>query len=71
MGRISKYFRPAIGGLIVGLIAIEYPEILGLGYGWVQLIFFNNLALLWNCLITPYCGLSTCIYTYGECFRHF
>ncbi len=46
MGRISKYFRPAIGGLIVGLIAIEYPEILGLGYGWVQLIFFNNLALL-------------------------
>ncbi len=46
MGKVSKYFRPAIGGLIVGLIAIEYPEILGLGYGWIQLIFFNNLALL-------------------------
>ncbi len=46
MGRIPKYFRPAIGGLLVGLIAIEYPQILGLGYGWVQLIFFNNLALL-------------------------
>ncbi|MCL4338037.1 MAG: chloride channel protein [Candidatus Thermoplasmatota archaeon] len=46
MRRIPKYFRPAIGGLLVGLIAIEYPQILGLGYGWIQLIFFNNLALL-------------------------
>lgn len=43
MKRIPKYFRPAIGALIVGLVAIKFPEILGLGYGWIQLIFFNNL----------------------------
>lgn len=48
MGRIPKYFRPAIGGLIVGLVAIEYPQILGLGYGWIQMIFFdgNNITAL-------------------------
>lgn len=46
MNRIPKYFRPAIGGLIVGIVAMKFPEILGLGYGWIQLIFFNNLALL-------------------------
>lgn len=46
LNRIPKYFRPAIGGLIVGLVAMKFPEILGLGYGWIQLIFFNNLALL-------------------------
>jgi len=44
MKRISKYLRPAIGGLIVGIIAIFLPEVLGLGYGWVQLIFYGELA---------------------------
>ncbi len=46
MKRVPKYFRPAIGALIVGIVAIKFPEILGLGYGWIQLIFFNNLAYL-------------------------
>lgn len=40
--RIPKYFRPAIGALIVGLIAIKFPEILGLGYGWIQMVFFEG-----------------------------
>ncbi|MCL6091099.1 MAG: chloride channel protein [Candidatus Thermoplasmatota archaeon] len=46
LGFIPKYFRPALGGLLVGIIAIKFPQVLGLGYGWIQLIFFNNLALL-------------------------
>jgi CIC family chloride channel protein len=46
MKRVSKYFRPAIGALIVGIIAMFFPEVLGLGYGWVQQIFYNNLVLL-------------------------
>ncbi len=44
--KLPKYFRPAVGGVLVGLIAIAFPEVLGLGYGWVQLILLNNLALL-------------------------
>ena len=28
--------KPAIGGLLVGAIAVAIPEVLGTGYGWVQ-----------------------------------
>ena len=44
--RVPKMLRPAIGALIVGIIAIWFPQILGLGYGWIQQIFFQSLALL-------------------------
>ncbi len=40
--RVPVYVKPAIGGFLVGAIAIFYPEILGLGYGWVQLILSGN-----------------------------
>ncbi len=32
----SRKLRPALGGLLVGLIALGLPEVLGTGYGWVQ-----------------------------------
>ncbi len=34
--RIPNYFKPAIGGLLVGLIGLVLPEALGMGYGYVQ-----------------------------------
>lgn len=43
--RISPYAKPAIGGAAVGIIAIFFPEVLGLGYGWVQQILDNNFSL--------------------------
>ena len=33
---ISRKLRPALGGLLVGAIALGLPEVLGTGYGWVQ-----------------------------------
>ena len=42
MNHISVYFRPAIGGLAVGIIAMYFPEVMGLGYGWVQQIFYDG-----------------------------
>ncbi len=44
MTRVPFYIKPAIGGLLIGVIAIYYPQILGLGYGWVQLILNGNLV---------------------------
>ena len=44
MKRVSRYLRPAIGAAIVGIIGMFYPQVLGLGYGWVQMILFNQLA---------------------------
>ncbi len=36
MGRIPKYIHPIIGGVIVGAVALYFPQILGIGYGTVQ-----------------------------------
>ena len=37
-GRLTlpRWVKPAIGGVIVGLIALAIPEVLGTGYGWIQ-----------------------------------
>jgi CIC family chloride channel protein len=33
---IKPHFKPALGALIVGLIALYFPEVLGGGYGFIQ-----------------------------------
>lgn len=42
---IPPVLRPAAGGLAVGLLALVVPEVLGGGYGWVQLAIDGRLAL--------------------------
>lgn len=39
------HIRPAIGGLLVGLLALVVPEILGTGYGWIELAMVEKLSL--------------------------
>ncbi len=39
------HWKPALGGLLVGLLAIGVPEILGPGYGWVELTMAGKLSL--------------------------
>jgi CIC family chloride channel protein len=34
---VPKRYRPAIGGLVTGLIGLALPQVLGVGYGWLQL----------------------------------
>jgi CIC family chloride channel protein len=34
--KIPNHVKPAIGGLLLGLLALMVPEILSTGYGWVQ-----------------------------------
>lgn len=34
--RIPNHIKPAIGGLLMGLIAVFVPETISTGYGWVQ-----------------------------------
>ena len=33
---IPNHFKPAIGGLLLGLIAVWLPQIMAGGYGWIQ-----------------------------------
>jgi H+/Cl- antiporter ClcA/predicted transcriptional regulator len=35
-GKIPRTIWPVIGGAIIGLVALRYPQILGIGYGTVQ-----------------------------------
>jgi len=39
---ISNYFKPAIGGVLVGVVGFYLPEALGTGYGVVQTCFDND-----------------------------
>jgi len=68
MNTLPKYIKPAIGGLLVGLIAMAFPEVLGLGYGWVQLILLNNLSLLplWILIIILFLKILATSFTIGS-----
>lgn len=46
---IPRIIKPAIGGLVVGVIGMFLPQILGTSYGWLQIAIdgdFNVLPLL-------------------------
>ncbi|MGO8951177.1 MAG: chloride channel protein [Ktedonobacterales bacterium] len=41
---VPDQLKPAIGGLAVGLIGLAFPQVLGMGYGWVQFSINNNFT---------------------------
>ncbi len=44
--KIPNFVKPAIGGLAVGLIGLFFPQVLGVGYGWLQIVMDGNFTLL-------------------------
>jgi CIC family chloride channel protein len=42
---VPVWTKPAIGGLGVGLLALRLPQVLGGGYGWIQLAINGHLPL--------------------------
>jgi CIC family chloride channel protein len=40
--RIPRHFKPAIGGLLMGCVAVAFPPVLATGFGWVQMALTNN-----------------------------
>jgi len=44
--RVSRYVKPAIGGFFVGVIGIFLPQILGMGYGWLQFAIDGDFGQL-------------------------
>lgn len=42
---VPPVIKPAIGGLLVGLIALRLPQVLGGGYGWIQQAIDGQMAL--------------------------
>jgi H+/Cl- antiporter ClcA len=58
---LPRWIRPAIGGLVVGCIALAIPEVLGTGYGWIQQSLGTHLLQipLWIVLILPFARIAT------------
>ena len=42
--RLPKYVRPMIGAVLAGVIGIFFPEVLGLGYGFLQFVINGDFA---------------------------
>ncbi len=63
--RMPKHLKPAVGGLAMGLIAMVFPQLLGTGYGWMQLAIDGNLGL-WLMLALALGKLVTMALTIGS-----
>ncbi|MDR0335580.1 MAG: chloride channel protein, partial [Planctomycetaceae bacterium] len=51
---IPEFFKPALGGFLLGCVALTYPQVLGGGYGWMHRLLENQLPFyLILCLIVP------------------
>jgi chloride channel protein, CIC family len=42
---VPRSVRPAIGGLLTGLIALRFPQVLGGGYAWMQAAINGQIVL--------------------------
>jgi len=40
--KIPNHVKPAIGGLLLGLLALIFPEVISTGYGWIQKAMTGN-----------------------------
>jgi CIC family chloride channel protein len=54
--RLPRWLKPALGGLLVGALALVVPGALHMGYGWVQLGMGETLLALplWLVLLLPF-----------------
>jgi CIC family chloride channel protein len=58
---ISKKLKPAVGGLMLGVLALGYPQVMTGGYGWVQWGAIGmppELALPRELSFVPHMGIS-------------
>ncbi|RMG57898.1 MAG: CBS domain-containing protein [Deltaproteobacteria bacterium] len=62
---IPTIFKPALGGLLIGLVGIFFPHILGPGYGWIQEAINDNLTITVLALFAVLKVLGTC-FTIGS-----
>jgi CIC family chloride channel protein len=59
---LPRWIKPGIGGLCIGLICMAVPQVMGTGYGWVQVSMWSSGLLslpLWIILILPFAKIVT------------
>ncbi|WP_435016908.1 chloride channel protein [Tundrisphaera sp. TA3] len=58
---LPRHVKPAIGGFLVGLVALVFPQVMTGGYGWVQWGAIGmppSLALPGESIFTPHMGVG-------------
>lgn len=65
---VPRVLRPAIGGILVGLMGLALPEVLGTGYGWVQQSLGRGLLAipLWIVLLIPFARVVATGFSIGS-----
>jgi CIC family chloride channel protein len=69
--QVPKYLKPAIGGVLVGIIGIVFPQILGTSYGWLQIAISKDyvvfpLAMIGSVIILKILATSLTIGSGGS-----
>lgn len=67
--KLPKWFKPAIGGVLVGLMGLVLPGALHMGYGWVQLGMTKQELLgfpLWAVLLLPFAKILSTSLSIGS-----
>jgi H+/Cl- antiporter ClcA/CBS domain-containing protein len=63
----SRKLRPAVGALLVGLMALWLPEVLGTGYGWIQKALDNQMlhVPLYIIVLLPFARIAATAFSIG------
>jgi len=66
---MPNWLKPALGGLLVGIMGLFLPQVLGMGYGWLQMSMLNNplpLALVAGLVLAKILATSLSIGSGGS-----
>ncbi len=65
---VPNFLKPAIGGFFVGIIGMTVPVAIGTGYGWLQLIMLENLAIFppWKIFLSIFLVIAAFAFTLGS-----
>jgi Chloride channel protein EriC len=65
---LPNWSKPALGGLLVGLMGLVIPQTIGMGYGWVQVSMGTGLLTLplWILLLLPFAKILATSLTVGS-----
>ena len=58
---VPAWTKPGIGGLLLALLALAVPQVMGGGYGWLQLTLDGNLPLKLLLVLLPAKILATAL----------
>ena len=63
--KMPEWLKPALGGLIVGIIALSFPHIMGVGYDTIDVLFAGKISL-WVMILLVFIKIFATSVTIGS-----